>query len=149
MKNVSTQLKVVSFSWDFAAGDNPAVGTYNSPLQLPYGAVVKNITVNCTTPFTSSTSNATIAIGWINVTSPLFLGAFFPAVKVSVPVFQPSAGARSAINSGDPAEVFGSTYNFAITPPVGIRAAALKYVTFTIGTEAITAGAATFTIEYY
>lgn len=148
MQNIATALKAETFSFSGpgTGTDSGAIGTYQTPIMLPFGAVVKNVTVNCSVPFTSTTNKATIAVGWVNVTSPNFLGAFIPATIVTNAMFSPSAGSNPAITSGDPKIVYGSTYNFPIAPSGGAKA--LRYVFITITVEALTAGAATFTIEY-
>jgi hypothetical protein len=130
MNQLFVTTKVIAFQINISAtGDSGAIGTYPVPLMLPNGARVNYITVATTTVFVGGGAN--IALGWAGVPVNLI-----NAVGIAGEPF----GALGTVG-GDPYTDWGNAVNL---PAVGSQQLQLE-----IKAANITAGAATFYIEYY
>lgn len=137
MKAVAKASKIVSFSCNFSTSsplppgmDNGKIGTYQSPIYLPAGATVYQVTVKVTTAVTAGIG-AVISIGWVGN-----LQALLNDQSVAGDPFTLSS---YGIETGDPATTFGG--NNVVVP-------GLLPLLVTIGTAAITGGVVEFIIEY-
>jgi hypothetical protein len=137
MNRLVVSEKIQAFTWTFGPApvqpglDSGAIGTYQTPIMVPVGALIKFIAVNSLVRFTSATNNATISVGYTGTN-----GAFINASNIGATVPWNTIGFRAtdSVNWG----------NTVIAP-----VASNVYVNFTIAAEAITAGAAQIIIEYY
>jgi hypothetical protein len=111
-------------TYSFAANGG-AIGTVSVPLgiSVPPGAVVQSVSINTTTPFTSSTNLATVSLGI------LVAGNLQAATLVTAAPWT-SGGQTTVIN------------------PSPVTAVSASSLILTIATQALTAGAFTVYVTY-
>lgn len=141
MQIIKQSLKVQSFLWNIGTTigyDSGAEGTYQTPVWLgnnkpPY-TTLKYITVNVITAFAAPGNNATIKIQTISGVNLL------SGVLSANPV---AKFTTVGIYGGDPIADWGGAASNTYTV-IGAG-----YLNIVIGVEAIAAGQAIFTFEYY
>lgn len=136
MQKIPSVLQQQSFSVNFSAvvptpagKDAGAIGTYTTPITLPFGAYIYAVFLNVVTAFTNG-GGGTVALGVTGFPISLMIATDLSAL--SPPLLQTVGGA-----------VAGSVTGIIPSTPVsGLP------VILTIATAAYTAGAGTFVIQY-